>query len=373
VQEIAVLFQPLCEEKRLALHVDGLDSGHALPVIGDAGKLRQVLINLVGNAVKFTETGAVRLRLLEQGDSLWRFEVNDTGAGIPPAIGDLVFEPFQQGANGSEKGGTGLGLAIARRQVELMGGILALQSGGDGGSLFHFTLKLPSAATSSAPDSRPMEVCRLASGQQVRALVVDDVAENRQVLSALLGMMGCETAVAENGAQAIPIAREWRPDIVFMDLRLSGVDGLETTRQMASELSPQRIRVVAMSASVLDGERERSLAAGCDEFVAKPFRVDQIYACVAGLLGITFERQSVAGAPAADPGSVSVPEPLAAVLRRAAELHSATGVRGCLPDLEGLGPGGHRLAEHLRGLLSGYDMEAIQQTVGQLSVASAGS
>ena len=172
-------------------------------MVGDAGKLRQVLINLVGNAVKFTDSGVVRLRLIERGDSQWRFEVEDTGPGIPYAIRDAVFEPFQQGAHGSEKGGTGLGLAIARRQVELMEGTLAVQSGEGSGSLFSLHVPLPSAATSPEPDTMPMAVCRLASGQRVRALVVDDVPENRQVLSALLGMMGCETAVAENCQQAI--------------------------------------------------------------------------------------------------------------------------------------------------------------------------
>ena len=128
VREIAVMFQPLCDEKDLALRVEGLDAGHPRPVLGDAGKLRQVLINLIGNAVKFTECGVIWLRLLECGDSGWRFEVEDTGPGIPPTIRELVFEPFQQGPLGSGKGGTGLGLSIARRQVELMGGTLEVES-----------------------------------------------------------------------------------------------------------------------------------------------------------------------------------------------------------------------------------------------------
>ena len=221
----------------------------------------------------------------------------------------------------------------------------------------------------------PIEVCRLAPGQQVRALVVDDVPENRQVLSALLGMMGCQTAVAENCREAVQTARGFRPDIAFVDLRLPGVDGIETTRQISSALSPERLRVVAMSASVLDGERDSSLAAGCDEFVAKPFRVDQIYACVAGLPDVEFEiRQTVAapgGAPATDLRSIGLPHHLASSLRRSAELHSATGVRSCLGELEGLGPTGQHLADYLRGLLTRYDMEAIQRMVAQLSVASA--
>jgi hypothetical protein len=238
VREIAVLFQPLCAEKRIAISADGLDSGPTRPVLGDAVKLRQVLINLVGNAVKFTEAGVVTLRLLAQGDSHWRFEVEDTGPGIPPLTRDVVFEPFQQGVNGNGKGGTGLGLAIARRQVELMGGTLALECGQESGALFHFTLTLPSAGSSTA--------------------------------------------------------------IGGMPIGFGGVSSL-----------------------------------------------------------------------AIDLGPVGLPEPLAAGLLRAAELHSATGVRSCLDELAGLGPNGCRIASHLRDLLAAYDMEAIQAIVCRLSVGTA--
>ena len=149
VREILVMFQRLCEEKDLALLVEGLDGRCSLPVVGDAGKLRQVLINLLGNAVKFTETGAVTLRLIDRGRGQWRFDVEDTGPGIPCQIRERIFEPFQQGGTGSRKGGTGLGLSIARRQVELMGGTLTLESSGESGSMFAVTLPLPSASVAA--------------------------------------------------------------------------------------------------------------------------------------------------------------------------------------------------------------------------------
>lgn len=375
VHELAVMFQPLCDDRRLTLLVEGLDCGHVRPVIGDAGKLRQVLINLLGNAVKFTERGLITLRLLDQGDGHWRFDVGDTGPGIPEEIKERVFEPFHQGPRGREKGGTGLGLSIARRQVELMGGTLGLESSAACGSLFHFTISLPSAAILPALDPLPMEAYRLLPGQHVRALVVDDGLENRKVLSTMLQMAGCETVVAADGEQAIQLAREFAPDIIFMDLRLPGADGIDTTRQIIRE-SGRLIRVVATSASVLDGERERCLAGGCDEFVAKPFHADQIYASVAALLDVRFmvERplDDPLGTVAVGFEPVALPVGLASRLSRAAELHSATGLRSCLGELDDLGPDGRHLADGLRGFLARYDMEAIQQMVGNLPLASAG-
>jgi len=332
-----------------------------------------VLINLLGNAVKFTERGSVTLRLHDHADGRWGFDVEDTGPGIPDDIRERIFEPFQQGAAGSGKGGTGLGLSIARRQVELMGGVLALDTTAAGGSLFHFVLHLPLADLSLAPGSMAIEIYRLAEGHQVHALVVDDVPENRAVLSSMLAMAGCQTMVAESGAQALQLARGRAPDIAFVDLRMPGDDGLEVARQLAAAFGPGTIRIVATSASVLDGERDRCLARGCDEFVAKPFLADQIYACVARLLDVTFEVRRASPAPATPftGASIALPGALAARLHRAAELHSATGLRGCLDELEDLGPDGRHLAEHMRGFLTSYDMEAIQRIVGSLPMASA--
>jgi signal transduction histidine kinase/CheY-like chemotaxis protein len=375
VREIAVMFQPLCDEKRLMLRVEGVERQRARSILGDSAKLRQVLINVLGNAVKFTERGAVTLLVTEPVSGQWRFEVLDTGPGIPNEIRDRIFEPFQQGGHG--KGGTGLGLSIARRQVELMGGTLCLQSNGESGSHFWFTLQLPAV---SAPSEVCAEVCasppamrRLAPGQRVRALVIDDVLENRKVLSTMLQLAGCETTVAASGEEAIEAARARTPDIAFMDLRLPGADGIQTARRLVGEAGPSRAtRVVAMSASVLDGERGRCLAAGCDEFIAKPFQADQIFDCVARLLGVKFEvlQTARAGRAAANRRKMAFPCDLVSRLSTAAELHSATRVRGCLGELEGLGPDGRHLAEHLRGFLARYDMEAIQQTVGGLSVVS---
>jgi signal transduction histidine kinase/DNA-binding NarL/FixJ family response regulator/sensor domain CHASE-containing protein len=377
VLDIAAMFQPLCEEKHLALRVEGTDALQCHLVVGDGRRLRQVLINLLGNAVKFTDTGVVTLRVHDRRDGRWRFDVEDTGPGIPREMRHDVFEPFQQGRGGCDRGGTGLGLSIARRHAELMGGALVLEPREGPGSLFHVTLLLPAASGASASSGAPIDVVRLASGQTVRALVVDDLPENRTVLSTMLCMAGCDTVVAADGEQAIEAARGLGPDIVFMDLRLRGQDGLDATRRIITELSPRRVRIVAMSASVLDGERERCLAAGCDAFVAKPFHVGQIYACVASLLNVRFEAHRPPDAPV-DPATAEtphgeppiLPEDLVSRLNRAAELQSATSLRGCLGELDGLGPNGRHLAERLRALLANCDMEAIQRTVEHLPMSS---
>jgi CheY-like chemotaxis protein len=221
----------------------------------------------------------------------------------------------------------------------------------------------------------PITTSRLAPGHHVRALVVDDVLENRTVLSRILAMGGCHTVMAENGRQAIETARAFRPDIVFMDMRLpDDLDGIAAARQIVSEAGTARIRVVAMSASVLDREPERCLAAGCDEFVAKPFHVEQIHACVASLLDVQFVQEPIptplAGATARDLARIALPGPLAARISRAAELHSATALRGCLGELERLGGDAPYLAEHLRAFLATYDMETIQGIVRRVAVDS---
>ena len=290
-----------------------------------------MLINLLGNAVKFTERGGVTLRLIDQANGRWRLDVEDTGPGIPHDMRERVFEPFQQGSCGSRKGGTGLGLSIARRQVELMGGSLVLESIPGRGSIFHVTLDLPAGSPPFEPDSLRIEMCRLAPGTDVRALVVDDVLENRKVLSTMLRMAGCDTAMAEDGRRAVEAVREFRPDIVFMDMRLPDVDGLEATRQIAKEFGPLRIPVVATSASVLERERERCLAAGCDEFVAKPFRAEQIYACVTGLLDVEFIAQRTAKQSAAlsatDLARITLPPHLTARMSRATERAQRNGAQ----------------------------------------------
>lgn len=377
VRELTALFQHPCEEKQLGLRVEGLDGLRALSVHGDVGKLRQVLINLLGNAVKFTQRGRVTLCLAPVEKNSWQFEVSDTGIGIPLEAQGTIFKPFQQGPGARGHGGTGLGLTIASRQVGLMGGKLEVRSDPGAGSTFFFTLTLPAAASRTSAPAEAREVERLTAGSQVRALIVDDIRENREVLSTLLAAIGCEIVLAENGRQALEAVAVSHPDIVFMDMRLPEIDGLEATRRIVSDYGAEGLRVVAMSASALEHEREMYLKAGCDDFIAKPFRSARLYDCLHHLLGVDFEYKApptgVETAPLLDLGRIVLSEDLVTRLMMAAELHSATVLKSCLREVEETGPSGRRLAEHLREFLASYDMEMIQKIAAQIAVAPNGS
>lgn len=219
-----------------------------------------------------------------------------------------------------------------------------------------------------------MEMRRLAPGHDVRALVVDDVAENRDVLSTMLRMAGCQAVASGSAVEALGSIAGFQPDIVFLDLRLRGEDGLEAVRRLAEATGPARPRIVATSASVLAGERERSLAAGCDEFLPKPFRVEEICACLEALLHVQFTlaagEASAREMTAADLARIALPEELMIRMHRAAELHSATALKRCLAEIEDDQPGARAFAEHLRPYLDAYDMEHIQRVLAAVSAAS---
>lgn len=373
MHELAAMFQHPCEEKQLGLRLDAPTLEHPCWVRGDASKLRQVLINLLSNAVKFTEQGRVILRAVRQEEQHWLFEVEDTGVGIAPEVQAVIFDPFQQGPGAGTRGGTGLGLAIAKRQVEIMNGTLSVQSGLGQGSCFTVSLDLSPPVERSASHGVMREVLRLADGSKVRALVVDDIVENREVLATMLTQIGCEVVLAEHGRQALEVVRVSRPQIVFMDMRMPQIDGVEATRRIVEEFGATGIRVVATSASALAHERDMYLKAGCDDFVSKPFRAERIYSSLGQLLGVQFEyqqrRREEAEEETIDLRQITLPEDLATRLSMAAELHSATVLKSCLLEVEKLSPAGERLARHLRGFLASYDMKTIQRLVSQIPVS----
>jgi signal transduction histidine kinase/CheY-like chemotaxis protein len=374
IRELTLMFQQRCEEKRIGLRVEGLSEDTRRLVLGDAGKLRQVLINLIGNGVKFTQEGRVTLRVKWVDEVRCRFEVNDTGRGILPIAQAQVMEPFFQ-ATPAGHGGTGLGLAIARRQVELMGGTLKLESEPGIGSTFFFSVPLPAMVEPAAayPAAARREVARLAEGCEVHALVVDDIPENRDVLFTMLAQIGCQVTTVENGRQALASVNTHRPDIIFLDMRLPEMDGLEIARRLLDQLDSSDTKIVATSASAFEHERMRCLRAGCDDFLAKPLLIARVYQCLEHLLEVDFEYK-VDAAPAAkdasplDLAQITLPEDLALRLTMAAELHSTTVLKSCLGELEQLGPPGQRLAVHLRGFVQSFQMETISKIVAQIAV-----
>jgi len=285
------------EEKNLRL-VCELDR-EALPraVAGDQGKLRQILLNLAGNAVKFTSAGSVTLRV-SWSNGQARFEVEDTGPGIAAAELPRLFEPFSQTDSGQRtKEGTGLGLALSRDLARLMDGDITVVSEPGRGSCFRVEVALPEAAVETMLESKDRRrVTSLAPGQApVRVLVVDDTALNRTVLARLLEAVGFEVRTASGGEEAVALWESWSPHFIWMDKRMPGVDGLEATRRIRAREQREgrpRVPIIALSASALEHERSDILAAGCDDFVAKPFRESMIFTKMREHLGIEYAYES---------------------------------------------------------------------------------
>lgn len=293
LEEVTHLMRQRAEAQGLVLV---LDRAPDLPraVAGDEAKLRQVLLNLVGNAIKFTPQGQVTLKASATPGAKragWDLllEVADTGVGIAPEDQGRIFESFVQIAPRPDRKGTGLGLTITRQFVELMGGTVQVESTPDRGSVFRVQLTVRTAEEALLTTARAQDstLTRLAPGQVApRILVVEDQPENLQLLDQLLRQAGFLVRTAVNGAQAVEQFAEWNPDFIWMDWRMPVMDGLEATQKIRSLEGGDRVKIVVLSASVFQQERARILEAGADDFLPKPLRIGGLYSCLAKHLGV---------------------------------------------------------------------------------------
>jgi CheY-like chemotaxis protein len=280
-----------------------------------------------------------------------------------------IFDPFHQGEQSARKGGTGLGLAIAKRYIDLMGRELELESELGRGSRFFFTIPLADAASDTfAEPSQWSEVTQLASGYHVKALIADDNEVNRNVLSKMLADLGVEVIEAEHGQQAVQMFREHQPEIVFMDIRMPFMDGMEAAQKIMEECGKDHFKLVAISASTLKHEQQTYFDAGFDDFISKPFRFERVCECLATLLDVEFERgeSKKAEAPAKEISAVSLPEELLSRLRSSAELHKVTELKAHLNEVAELGSEGQQLAQRLRELIRNYDLEAVLKILSEI-------
>ncbi len=283
VEKVILLFADRAGKKgvdlSMAVHPDVPEK-----MVGDAGRIRQILINLIGNALKFTRDGHIQVRMqAEKTEEGWNLisDVKDTGIGIPPELQAQVFEKFTQVDTSSKRkhGGTGLGLAITRQLVELMGGTISVSSEPGKGSSFDFNLKLAEYEPSGeAAETEPVEP---EASPEIKAdiLLVEDNLVNQKVAVAMLKKLGCRVTVVPNGAQALKVIPDHRFDLIFMDCQMPIMDGFETTRairQMVGEI--RDIPIVAMTAHALKEDREQCLESGMDDYLAKPVYRDKLIA-----------------------------------------------------------------------------------------------
>lgn len=271
-------------------------------VLGDESKARQILVNLLGNAVKFTAEGGIALRVdaRPEGDHRFRLivEVEDTGQGIAPEDLPHVFEAFAQTERGAQaKHGTGLGLTISREFARMMGGDITLRSQLNVGSIFRLEALFDGASEAAVPaGATASRVVGLRdTGPAPKILVVDDRAENRQLLMQLLQAVGFNARAAENGHIAVELFEQWRPALIWMDMRMPVMDGYEATRRIRTLPGGGDVRILALTASAFEEERDRVLANGCDDFIRKPFRESEIFDAMHRFLGVEFVYDSSPG------------------------------------------------------------------------------
>ena len=288
LQSLQAMMQLKAQSKNLSLTF-AYDAGLPTYIKTDEGKLRQILINLLGNAIKFTDKGHVQLRVSvllnpesppQSSRRRLRFSIQDSGSGIAPEEHELLFQAFAQTEAGRvSKQGTGLGLPISHKFAQMMNGDITVTSQVGQGSTFDCDIEVQVIESLSQQNQLPRKVIGLHPKQsRYRMLVVDDHLENRNLLMQLLQSVGFETRFAENGAIAVALTESWKPDLVWMDLRMPVMDGLEATRQIKKNVHAPP--VIALTANAFHENREQALAAGCDDFMSKPFREMDIWAMV---------------------------------------------------------------------------------------------
>jgi PAS domain S-box-containing protein len=373
VNDLETMFRVHTDAKKLHLIVEQVGE---LPryVVADEAKVRQVLSNLLGNAVKFTETGGIALRVRaspgEAAGLRLVAEVEDTGQGISEEDIAGLFQRFEQTESGQKtRTGTGLGLAISRGFARLMGGDITVSSREGKGSIFHVEIGLSAGdiagVAKKAADSR--RVVGIASGQpKHRVLIVDDNKENRDLLTQALGPVGFELRQATDGAEAIREFKAWQPDLILMDLRMPVMDGREATRRIKSTPKGKETAIIVLTASSFEDGRKDMAAIGVDGYIRKPFREAELFENLARCLNIKYvyaeeaagslPRQSAATATLSAEALSHLPKGLVQDLRAAA---SGANLKSLLTLISQVETHDAQAAEGLRELATRYDYEAI--------------
>jgi PAS domain S-box-containing protein len=366
---IADTIRVKAEQKQLEFRLEmaaGLPGG----IWVDEKRLRQVLLNLLDNAVKFTDRGRVTLRVSAVAPGRLGFEVEDTGTGIREDQLEIVFRPFEQvGDRRRRTGGTGLGLPISRQFVRLMGSDIQVESRVGEGSVFRFEVDAPVVDAAGAGAGHPESVVTGYSGPRKRVLVVDDIAENRAVLVEMLGHLGFEVVEAMDGRDGVARAESLRPDLVLMDIVMPDLDGLQAIRRIRQLAETRAVAIIAVSASASSGDEERCLREGANAFLPKPVDRGRLLALISRLLKLEWVLES-SGATADSAGEPSGPRlvPPVEELEQLHRLARAGNMRDILlwaAELAGRDERYRPFCDHLRRLAHGYQSKAILSFVEQ--------
>ncbi len=360
VQELVAMFEPQARGKGIAF--DYRQQGE-LPasVRADPRRLRQILINLLGNAVKFTASGGVVLRLKYQRE-MAQFEIEDSGPGIPPDELERIFEPFSRGsaAHVGATGGTGLGLTIARMLTDIMGGELSVESRPGEGSLFRVRLYLPQIHTAQAASPTIRRVGYV--GVRQRILIVDNEANDREFLANLLEPLGFQLAQADSGQACLDLIPRFKPHLVFMDLAMPGMDGWETLRRLREGgLTDARIAII--SANAFDKDSENDAGIGADDFITKPVRVDDLLTWIGQRLELEWISADIVPEPVAAPAAWQAPSPEA--LRALRELIDLGYPRGIFAKLDEIATDSAHteFVEVMRRLAQQFQFDSMQEII----------
>ena len=380
VQRVVDVVKPRAQEKGLNFEVDTAELPRAVHT--DAMRLRQILINLLGNAIKFTDRGFVRLRVAnDTRASVVTFYIEDSGAGIPEHRLDEIFGPFAQTISGKRAGGAGLGLAISKQLAIALGGELQASSKPGLGSVFSINLPYVSADDQLAAETLPMaQVPHLPANLCVRVLVADDNATNRDIMVQLLRDAGFETYQAEDGEQALEVVYRQPLELILMDIRMPNVDGLTSAKLIREQQQYAHIKIIAVSATVLPQMQAEISRCGCDAFLAKPVDARIMFAEIEKQLGVKMVSVVAPITFAGDAGrSQSVEEvalgngelrnprvlELLRSIGRSAGLGDIAAVRVLIAELEALLGKLHPVYQRLHRCSDNFEMRLAAQFVQQ--------
>ncbi len=367
LNDLVVMLKGRAEAKGLELSIDQTSSFPRF-VRADQSKLRQIIINIVGNAIKFTEQGSIKIHLsvltLTVGSkSKLLFEVTDTGSGIAAEELEHIFQPFEQAMVGKNiQEGTGLGLVITREYVKRLGGEISVDSELGKGSTFRFTIAYePVSIENIAPcitSDKKLISAMNAKGYQI--LIVEDQLENRLLLIELLEPLGFVLREALNGLEALEIVKDWHPDLILMDRRMPLLDGLETVKRLRQMELYKTIPIIAVTAHAFDDEQHEMLDAGCSAFLRKPFREVELYTAIETALGIEFNYTDLEPATELDTSTLShedistLPTQLVAELQHTVITANLDAMLECIVKIEQHNP---QTATLLKDLALRYEYE----------------